>query len=359
MSRCSRRSTPTAGRSRRGRSELQEGRHADHAGERREIGALEAAAVRAAQTGREQEAVTPLDPDPRHRPAPRADADGARPARVSPGRHGVRARNVPADRRRRRQRIAQQWIHLARRLPQPEGRSGRGECDSPGAGASTRIELVALILRANLLERQGKTARGRGRAYRAVGDRRPADRAPASGAAPRRRPGARAVGPVQPGTAAPSSTGISSRISRRSPARTSSGFAIPSTSWSAARSVTTRSRSLYHYPGLPAIEFFDRAGFSVARPDRGRNRRDPRRIPRGPRRPRRDSPPTSPTRTTCRTTSSRSSTTRRAGARSTSTRWAKLRRGERRALPDRRWGARGALPSPTSRDARPRRCSRC
>ena len=72
-----------------------------------------------------------------------------------------------------------------------------------------------------------------------------------------------------------------------------------------------------HYPSLAPIEFFDRADFPWLGRLRGRDRRDPRRVPRGPRAPRRGSRPTSPTRTTCRSTSSPNSTIRRAGAPST------------------------------------------
>ena len=155
VAQCSRRSTPTADKSPRGRSNNRLERTMQNIQERfPEINALEAQAVRAAQTGREDEATQALESDPRDRSQPFADLDGARPAPFPPGdmhRPGSRstASSTPTDR----------TPSNGFTLPSPTGTSttNREESAIQRALSLDPTDLVALLLRANLLERKGKT----------------------------------------------------------------------------------------------------------------------------------------------------------------------------------------------------------
>ena len=288
-------------------------------------------AFRAAQAGRENEAVRlwtrMLEIDPRHITAlsgigqcafRRGDMQAARAAFQ---------RIVDAD-----GSDAQQWIHLALACLNLK--------DEPAEENAIRMalsrdsmDLVALILRANLLERQGRK-HDAAVAYGAVAGVAP----PIDQLRPELRPAVaqarRAISTGTTGNWAPSSTAFWTNITRRTRPTTSSGFAIRSTSWSGGRSATTRARR-------SSISRTSRRSNSSTAPifrglirARGGDRRHPQRVPRGPQDRGRVHPVHHLPATTFRTTSSPSSTIRRAGARSTSTRWAgastRTRRGARR-----------------------------
>ena len=161
-----------------------------------EVNALEAEAFRAVAGGSRGRCLQALEPDSRARPEPRAHADRARPARVSQGRHGVRPRRLPAPRRRRRIRCAA-MDPSRHRLPEPRATSRPRKRRFDVRWKPTPPIWSRLILRANLLERKGKTHEA-ARAYGAVARVAP----PIDRLRPELRPavarGARAPGEIQP-----------------------------------------------------------------------------------------------------------------------------------------------------------------
>ena len=245
-----------------------------------EIDALEAAAVRAAQSGQEEEATAALEPHPR------PSIPNHVRTLTALGQRAFRQGDMQSA-RTAFQRIvdidgsdAQQWIHLAvtcRNLSDARGRregdSARAEPRSDrsrGADSSRRPARAA-----------GENARGR---------RRPRPRSrpslPRSTALrPELRPAvARAVAHVE---------SYNKRYGAFLDEYLEPRFAEfagenlkrfrDSVDIMVGRKKRFDSQSLiYHYPHLAPIEFFDRAEFPLARSDRGRHRRDPGGIPGDP-----------------------------------------------------------------------------
>jgi aspartyl/asparaginyl beta-hydroxylase (cupin superfamily) len=222
-----------------------------------EINALEAAAVRAAQTGWEDEAARLwrkiLTIDPNHR---RTLASLGQVAFRKGDMQSARSwfqRIVDCD-----DSDAQHWIHLAlacRNLNDIDGE----EQAIKRALSLDPTDLVALILRANLLNRQGKTHET-ARAYRAVAAVSP----PLAQLRPELRPAvAEALAHTEKYNAdmaayldqflEPHLERLSGEDLRRF--RDSLDLLV-------GRKKRYESRSMnYHYPGLAPIEFFDRAEF--------------------------------------------------------------------------------------------------
>ena len=181
-----------------------------------EINALEAQALQAAQAGRDDEAQRLwgriLELDPNHvRTLSRAG-----PARVPCGGHAVGPRSVPAHRRRRR--LGSAAMDPSRpRLPQPEGRAGRGERDP--AGADPRPQRAGQPHPPRQPARAARQDARGGRRLQRGGRRGAADRPPASRASSGGRRGERAGREIQR-IAGHSSTSTSTRTSGRSRART-------------------------------------------------------------------------------------------------------------------------------------------
>jgi aspartate beta-hydroxylase len=222
-----------------------------------EIDALEAAAVRAAQMGREEEATQLwgriLTIDPNH---------GRTLAAL--GQRAFRGGDMPSA-RAAFQRIvdndgsdAQQWIHLAlacRNLndePAEEGAIRRALSVDP-------IDLVALILRADLLKRQGKT-HDAARAYGAVASVAP----PMDRLRPEMRPAvSEALAYVEKYNrdfAAFLDQYLDPHL-KRFAGENLKRFG-DSLDMMVGRKKRFDSKSeVYHYPGLAPIEFFDRASF--------------------------------------------------------------------------------------------------
>jgi tetratricopeptide (TPR) repeat protein len=222
-----------------------------------EIDALEAAAVRAAQAGQEGEAARLwnriLDVDPNH----------ARTL-TALGQRAFRRGDMQAA-RTAFQRIAdtdgtdaQQWIHLALAC--------RNLVDEPAEEKAIQralsldpTDLVALILRANLLERQGRKEAA-ARAYGAVASVAP----PLERLRPELRPAVaqaiahtdkhnRELADFLDGRLAPRFAELAGENLRRF--RDSLDIMV-------GRKKRYDSRSaIFHYPGLAPIEFFERADF--------------------------------------------------------------------------------------------------
>ncbi len=174
----------------------------------------------------------------------------------------------------------QQWIHLAVACRNQKDEAGE-ENAIRRALETDPLELVALILRADLLERQGKTHQAAA-AYRAVATVSPAMEKLRPELRRCRRQGPRAVGPVQPGFRRLHGPAISSRregVRRREPQALSRFRRHHGRPQEAFR------LAVGHVPlSGPAGDRVLRAGgFSVARPHRSGDRRDPRRVSRRPR----------------------------------------------------------------------------
>jgi aspartate beta-hydroxylase len=229
----------------------------NHQGALSEIDALEAAAVRAAQTGREEEATRLWDRilaiDPNHgrtlaalgqRAFRKGDMQSARTAFQ---------RIVDSD-----GSDAQQWIHLALAC--------RNLNDEPGEESALRralscdpTDLVGLILRANLLERQGKTHEA-ARAYGVVASVAP----PIERLRPELRPAvSQALAHVEKynrDIAAYLDQYLDPHLKRLA-GENLKRFG-DSLDIMVGRKKRYDSKSeIYHYPGLAPIEFFDRADF--------------------------------------------------------------------------------------------------
>lgn len=219
-----------------------------------EIDALGAAAVRAAQTGQEDEAVRLwnriLDIDPNH--APTLTALGQRAFRRGDMQAARTAFQRIAD---TDGTDAQQWIHLALAC--------RNLVDEPGEEKAIQralsldpTDLVALILRANLLERQGRKEAA-ARAYGAVASVAP----PLERLRPELRPAvAQALAHTQK-----HNRELADFLDRHLEARFAelSGEDLrrfrDSLDIMVGRKKRYDSRSaIFHYPGLAPIEFFDR-----------------------------------------------------------------------------------------------------
>jgi len=120
-----------------------------------EIGVLEAAALRAAQAGNDDEATRLWDRilaiDPNHGRSLTALGQRAFRTGDMAGARAMFQRIADAD-----GRDPQQWIHLAAACRNQKDEAGEEHAIRRALETDPR-ELVALILRADLLERQGKT----------------------------------------------------------------------------------------------------------------------------------------------------------------------------------------------------------
>ena len=223
----------------------------------REIVALEGAAVHAMQNGREKEAVSLwariLDLEPTH--VRTMTALGQRAFRLGD----------MASARAMFQRIAdadgkdpQQWIHLAAACRNQKDEAGEEQAIRR-ALETDPLELVALILRADLLERQGKTHQAAA-AYRAV--------ATVSPAMENLRPELRAAVAKARAQSDQYNRDFGAFMDRHleSTLKEYAGEDVKrfrdSVDLMVGRKKRFDSKSVvYHYPGLPAIEFFERADF--------------------------------------------------------------------------------------------------
>ena len=240
-----------------------------------EINALEAEAMRALQAGREQAALDfwgrILAIDPNH---------GRTLTAI--GQHAFRKGNLDAA-RTAFQRVVdtdgsdpQQWVSLA--LVFQNLKDEEGEERAIGLALKTDpSDLLALLMRGNLLERQGKTHQA-AQAYGAAATvSPPAERldpsliAAVTHAATYRNQYDAECGKFLEAYLDPVYQAHSGENLKRF--RDSLDIML-------GRKRRYDSLSMmHHYPGLAPIEFFERADFSVARCIRGRHRRDPRRIP--------------------------------------------------------------------------------
>lgn len=203
-----------------------------------EVGALETAALQAAQSGREAEAFRHwnriLELDPKHVRALNALGQRAFRQGDMPSARAAFQRLVAAD-----GTIPQQWIQLAIACRNLNDDAGEDLAIQNALRINPR-ELVALILRGNLFERKGKAheashAYGAAATVAAPLPQLPPDLRPAVTAA------AAYVEKYNREKVA-SSMPFWTSTTRRSPERTSNGSAPLSTSWSDARSATTRNR---------------------------------------------------------------------------------------------------------------------
>jgi aspartate beta-hydroxylase len=223
----------------------------------REIDVLEAQAARAAQAGRGDEAVglwnRILEIDPRH----------ARTL-AALGQHAFRRGDMPSA-RAAFERLAeadgsnpQHWIHLALACRNLNDESGE-ESAIQSALSLDPMELVALILRANLLERQGKNHRAAA-AYGAVASVSP----PLDRLHPDLRPAVAQALAFRKKYDADCAAFLDRYLEphfKEFPGEDLSRFR-DSFDILVGRKRRFDSRSeMYHFPRLAPIEFFDRAAF--------------------------------------------------------------------------------------------------
>jgi len=222
-----------------------------------EIGALEAAALRAAQAGNDDEATRQWDRilaiDPNHGRALTALGQRAFRRGDMVGARAMFQRLVDAD-----GRDPQQWIQLAVACRNQKDEAGE-ENAIRRALETDPLELVALILRADLLERQGRTHQAAA-AYRAVAtvsppieNLRPELRAAVAKAHAQTDQYNRDFGAFMDRHLDSTLKEFAGENLKRF--RDSVDIMVGRKKRFDSQSVT------YHYPGLPAIEFFERADF--------------------------------------------------------------------------------------------------
>jgi aspartate beta-hydroxylase len=222
-----------------------------------EIGALEAAALRAAQAGNDDEATRQWDRilaiDPNHGRALTALGQRAFRRGDMVGARTMFQRLVDAD-----GRDPQQWIQLAVACRNQKDEAGE-ENAIRRALETDPLELVALILRADLLERQGRTHQAAA-AYRAVAtvsppieNLRPELRAAVAKAHAQTDQYNRDFGAFMDRHLDSTLKEFAGENLKRF--RASVDIMVGRKKRFDSQSVT------YHYPGLPAIEFFERADF--------------------------------------------------------------------------------------------------
>ena len=222
-----------------------------------EIGVLEAAALRAAQAGNDDEATRLWDRilaiDPNHGRSLTALGQRAFRTGDMAGARAMFQRIADAD-----GRDPQQWIHLAAACRNQKDEAGEEHAIRRALETDPR-ELVALILRADLLERQGKTHQAAA-AYRAV--------ATVSPPIENLRPELRAAVAKALAQTDQYNRDFGAFMDRHldSTLKEFAGENLKRFRDSVDIMVGRRKRFdsksvVYHYPGLPAIEFFERADF--------------------------------------------------------------------------------------------------
>ena len=222
-----------------------------------EIGVLEAAALRAAQAGNDDEATRLWDRilaiDPNHGRSLTALGQRAFRTGDMAGARAMFQRIADAD-----GRDPQQWIHLAAACRNQKDEAGEENAIRRALETDPR-ELVALILRADLLERQGKTHQAAA-AYRAV--------ATVSPPIENLRPELRAAVAKALAQTDQYNRDFGAFMDRHldSTLKEFAGENLKRFRDSVDIMVGRRKRFdsksvVYHYPGLPAIEFFERADF--------------------------------------------------------------------------------------------------
>jgi len=222
-----------------------------------EIGVLEAAALRAAQAGNDDEATRLWDRilaiDPNHGRSLTALGQRAFRTGDMAGARAMFQRIADAD-----GRDPQQWIHLAAACRNQKDEAGEEHAIRRALETDPR-ELVALILRADLLERQGKTHQAAA-AYRAV--------ATVSPPIENLRPELRAAVAKALAQTDQYNRDFGAFMDRHldSTLKEFAGENLKrfrdSVDIMVGRKKRFDSKSVvYHYPGLPAIEFFERADF--------------------------------------------------------------------------------------------------
>ena len=222
-----------------------------------EIGVLEAAALRAAQAGNDDEATRLWDRilaiDPNHGRSLTALGQRAFRTGDMAGARAMFQRIADAD-----GRDPQQWIHLAAACRNQKDEAGEEHAIRRALETDPR-ELVALILRADLLERQGKTHQAAA-AYRAV--------ATVSPPIENLRPELRAAVAKALAQTDQYNRDFGAFMDRHldSTLKEFAGENLKRFRDSVDIMVGRRKRFdsksvVYHYPGLPATEFFERADF--------------------------------------------------------------------------------------------------
>ena len=229
----------------------------NHQGAVAEIGALEAAALRAAQAGNDDEATRLWDRilaiDPNHGRSLTALGQRAFRKGDMVGARAMFQRIVDAD-----GRDPQQWIHLAMACRNQKDEAGEENAIRRALEQDPR-ELVALILRADLLERQGKTHQAAA-AFRAV--------ASVSPSLENLRPELRAAVAKALAQTDQYNRDFGAFMDRHldSMLQEFAGENLQRFRDAVAIMVGRKRRFdsqsvMFHYPGLPAIEFFERADF--------------------------------------------------------------------------------------------------
>ncbi len=275
-----------------------------------EIAALEVQAARAVQAGREGEASSAWERivalDPGHVPAWRAIGQRAYRLGDMRGAQVAFRRVAEAD-----GTDPQQWVSVALACKGLKDEAAEQEAIQRALKVDP-MDLLALIMRANLLERQGKVHEA-AIAFRAV--------AAVSPPMERLHPDLRSSVAYAMASRDEYDRKFGEFLDQYLDAhyRSHAGEDLRRFRDSVDLVVGRKRRydslpSHYFFPA-PAADRVLRAGrFPVAGRVRGRNGRDPQGVPRPSSRTRRGSPRTSPIRRAFRSTSGRSSTTRRAGA---------------------------------------------